>query len=874
MSRMIADLHDLRFIDVASAGEKGATLGELAWQGFPIPPGFVILAEAYKTFFRQVNLHSEFSDLDDLPLDELELRYARIRDTIQQMELAPELTEAIFGAYHRLTHESDAPFTAVVRSSATTEDRSDINFAGQHDTYYYVDESHLLSMIKYCWASLWRPEAVLYRAARRIDHNAVFMAVIVQEMIPAEISGAAWSMNPATGAQQTLLIEAGWGMGAAVVDGRMTPDRYLIDRREFTVQEKRIAEKRMMVPFLAGTRKNGRLQDVPYPLRHQETLSDEIVTLIAQWAVKAEEHFGSPQEIEWVIAHDQVFFLQSRPAMSEKPEISAPEHEGQYAFSPSVAEHVSDPLSPLSADLLSRFLPAGVRLIHGRFYCDIKRFHRFVPFHLSEQEMSRAVSGNSVELLLSAPVVWLKLPLFLLRLWSDSRRLRSIFARIYTRSDDFMERRKALLQEVEQDPAFDPVKILQNMFWPSGFLASFGAGQFWETLSQTRHRLSVCLFQKLLHFWASDLREEAAAICCTDPERSFSTALSQELLHLVQEASQSPSLRTRLCQQPPEQTLPLLEKEFAEHRFFKYLQEFLARYGHRAFKAFELQAARWEEYPAPLLGLICNYLNIDTDLYTQKRPLYEAQSPLNAAMNIRQRLAHLPFERTFYLRWRLLRWLARYITSLSQDHENALWYYNMGMSVVRKKILAIESELIKQGKLRCKDDIFFLYWDEIVKLQQGQFVWEDVEDRIHTRHLEYVRLSKQAPLKTLGFIADDSHRPGKHRDSGKEQVYRGIPLASGWCEGTARVISDPAVDARFTPGEILIAPYTSPVWTPLLLLAAGVILEAGNVCSHAGMYARAYGIPCIAGVTDCTTQIRTGDRVVVDANQGVVKVLL
>jgi pyruvate,water dikinase len=182
-------------------------------------------------------------------------------------------------------------------------------------------------------------------------------------------------------------------------------------------------------------------------------------------------------------------------------------------------------------------------------------------------------------------------------------------------------------------------------------------------------------------------------------------------------------------------------------------------------------------------------------------------------------------------------------------------------------ILVIEGRLLASGALKCRDDIYYLRWDEVKQLDQGIIGWLDIEDTIRARRMEHIRLSKMTPPKTIGFEMESDTA----QDS--TNVLSGQGASPGRYEGIARVIMDPATDNEIRPGEILIAPYTDPAWTPLFLTARAAVVEVGSYLSHAGTVAREYGMPCVVDVTGCTRLIRSGDRVRVDGSQGAVTLL-
>jgi pyruvate,water dikinase len=308
-------------------------------------------------------------------------------------------------------------------------------------------------------------------------------------------------------------------------------------------------------------------------------------------------------------------------------------------------------------------------------------------------------------------------------------------------------------------------------------------------------------------------------------------------------------------------------RETEARSFLDEMFRFLATNGHRALKEFELRSVRWEEDPTPVLGMIRNYLAIDAGPEVQERKAREARAELLA--DLRQRLDALPLERSLGLRLRLIGHAAERVRYFLKLRENSRFYHIMTFGVLRRKALEIEAGLLGQGKLKCQDDVFFLHGDELEGLLSGRLGWLDVEDRIRERRIEHVRLCRQGPPKTIGLELPRRAQPVA--DDGA--TLQGQSAAPGRYEGSARVILDPSTDLELRPGEVLVAPYTDPAWTPLFLTAGAAVVEVGSYLSHAGTVAREFGMPCVVDVADATRRIRTGDRIAVDGDQGSVRLL-
>jgi len=876
MTAAVLWLENLRRTDTALAGGKGANLGEMIANGFPVPPGFVVTAPACERFFSSIHLADDIARLSGASQSDIRKSCAAIAEKIRGAEIPAGLEETILAAHATLCQRRGAAVVCAVRSSATSEDLEGASFAGQHGTYYYVDRAQLIPMVRSCWASLWCEGAVSYRTTHGVAHATAAMAVVVQEMILSEISGVAFTVNPVTGALGEIVIESSWGMGAAIVDGRVTPDRYVLHKSGLTLKERRIAQKRVRVSTTLRQDAVGRVVDVPFAQRQAETLSEDLAVSIARWAVRAEEHFGGPQDIEWAVTDGQIHVLQSRPVtVAGRKEFCRNERGGKYVLFKPLVENFTDPLTPLAANFLLQVPAGGVFvLIGGRVYFDLDKVRPIVPFRLSDEQLARVLYLSGEGLPSELRISPARLPAAVGFGLAVVLAMANVYARSAHLPHDFMDRFRRRAESVDRDQRFGVLETWRELIIGSTLIgtlaAPLGDQPMVVNASAMRYFIWLALLKKILRRYLPDLPPDALGLLTSGSEGVLSAETGRRIWALSVAAKQSDAVRRLLVEHPLEGVLPVLRATPGASGFVKQFDDFLATFGHRAFKEFELKSPRWEEDPAPVLGMIRNYLLVETDPAEHERAVAARRAELSRT--IEAGLAHRPLERALGLRTRLIRYVADRVKYFATLRENSRFYWVMAAHIVRKKVLRLEAELIARGRLKCRDDIFYLAWDEIEKLKGGALEWRDVEDRIAERRREHVRLSKVTPPRTIGIAPAGPAATAETDDAGGT-LLRGQSASSGRCEGIARVILDPAHDIELKPGEILVAPYTDPAWTPLFLMAGAAVVEVGSFLSHAGTVAREFGLPCVVDVPECSSRIRTGDRLLVDGDAGLVRIL-
>ncbi|GAA0660759.1 phosphoenolpyruvate synthase [Natronoarchaeum mannanilyticum] len=296
--------------DVDAVGGKGASLGELTGADLPVPSGFVVGASAYRSFLESTGIDEELFSVVDVDVEDsaaLSDAAERAQELILDAPLPDELRAEILEAYGEL---GDDPFVAV-RSSATAEDLPDASFAGQQETFLNVTEEDLLERVRECWASLFTRRAIYYRQKQGFDHSIVDIAVVVQRMVDADRSGVMFTSHPSTG-DPRMVVESAWGLGEAVVSGSVSPDNYVVDRETGAVEQVTVADKKVMHVKDEETGETVERQ-VPEDRREQRVLSDDDLAALVELGEAVEDHYGTPQDVEWAMVDGEVHMLQSRP---------------------------------------------------------------------------------------------------------------------------------------------------------------------------------------------------------------------------------------------------------------------------------------------------------------------------------------------------------------------------------------------------------------------------------------------------------------------------------------------------------------------------------------------------------------------------------
>jgi len=298
--------------DTATVGGKGANLGELTGAGFPVPPGFVVSSNAYFDVIEHNNLKSKIASFFAFTNLENTKELVEISRNIQSLILSSSVPKpiihAIVDAYSRLG--SDDPLVAV-RSSATAEDLPSASFAGQQETYLNIKGDHiLLDRIRACWASLFTERAIYYRHQNNFDHMEVGLAAVVEKMIQSDVSGIAFSIDPVTNNKSVITIEAIYGLGEYIVQGKVTPDHYEVIKKDCSILEKEI--KKQTIAYERRGRKNVEIK-IPLKFQEKQKLSDSQIVELGLLIKNIEKHYFFPQDIEWALEKGKLFIVQSRP---------------------------------------------------------------------------------------------------------------------------------------------------------------------------------------------------------------------------------------------------------------------------------------------------------------------------------------------------------------------------------------------------------------------------------------------------------------------------------------------------------------------------------------------------------------------------------
>ncbi len=820
----LAQAHEARL-----AGGKACNLARLIQAGFPVPGGFVVTTAAYS---RWRALRQEPSS----------------SGTANAISLPEDITAAILSAYHDL----GSPVVAV-RSSATAEDMAEASMAGQYETFLDVQgDAGLLEAIQRCWAGLNSSRASHYLREHQLNPGDVAMAVVVQELIPAEVAGVLFTANPRTGALDEMLIEAVWGLGEALVSGLTQPDMLVLDQATGTVRESRIADKQLSIE--PGSHAP---QPVPEAKRTAACLNSKQVYELWKLGRQAADFFGSPQDLEWALHRGKIYLLQSRaittlqgPAAREqalqeaRDALSAAREAGH---GPWVTHNLGETLphpTPLTWSVMRRFMSGdggfgamyrlagfapgpAVRaqgfldLIAGRIYMDLSR--------ASEMFFEGFPFSYDLGLLRANPAAAQDAPSVpagsLVARHRAAKKLTTTSARLRELAGDFDNR-----LERETMPEF--VRWVEAE--KKRDLRSLSVTQWLEVWAERERRT-------MDDFAPQSLLPSLIAGMALDQVRAF---LAEHIW------DEEPELLANLLAAggPPDKTLLANQGLYEMAQGKLSVPEWLQRNGHRAPMEFDLATPRWRERPEAVQSLAAQLKSADSPLSRHEQRCQEVAAQLNELKKqLSPRLAE-----ELDSRLELVRRYLRY-------REDGKYYLIMGCDLLRD--LALEAG----RRLEIGEDIFFLSLEEVQSaLTTGYAPLQVIRQRRCLR-------SAEARLALPHFIADEEIKtlgqPVLLPAAGRQ--FKAFPVSTGFCTGPVRNIHSPEEAGELEKGSVLVCPSTDPNWTPLFANAAGLVLECGGMLSHGAVVAREMGLPAVV-LPGATRLLQEGESVSVDGRNGTV----
>ncbi len=880
----VIGLDSIQDKDAGLVGSKTLSLVHMNRMGLPVPPGFCITATAYRKHIERNNLVNHItSTIEQLrtvsPASQKSV-LSDLRKTIAQKPLADEPRKQIEQYYQALGAKHVA-----VRSSATAEDLPEHSFAGQYDTHLgIVDPDACIEAVKKCWASLWTQRAFNYREKIGIDHLKVDMAVIIQSLIEADASGVLFTADPRYGPSGNIVIEACFGLGQALVSGKVTPDRLVVHRKNLSLLFREISEKK--IECVLDKESEVKEQAIPHEKSITWSLNEKQIKFLARIARKIETEFGCPQDIEWAIYKNKIYLLQSRPITAMSQERS---WEDRQIWHATPREVMPDVVTPVTLSMLLEAV--GQELFDPvlRMLCCDSGDHPLYSIIAGRLYFNANIWAAVIRCL---PGVR---SLDLMELTGDHEGFRELADRVQTVPDeDLPDLKFSLLRFIVKLPLtiigvlFNTPQKGQRMLakinaknekWRRLDISSLSAIQittccqklildFREIVGHIMYLVSIFvvipILDKVCTKWLSEDSTCTGRLLAGLEDMSDAIA-GLELWKLATLADRNPNVRLLILSGHDWRTIqPKFTQTDAGKNFLKSWCDFMNRHGHHCRAELELYNRRWSETPDYILKLLRSYI-------TQIGKV----DPVQKFNNLVQKRQKLEIQCREKLRNPLKRMIFNRLLVRSQQgsifRENVKSEVIKSITVMRKMIVELGKRLSEKGIIKNQDDIFFLQLEEIESAVQDK-TKVDIHQLIAARRAEYDKNKTIMPPDVIfGKFDPDKYVP-EPVDTYIETLS-GLAVSPGIATGKARVVLRADTDEQVLAGEILVAPFTDPGWTPYFVTAAAVVMDQGGILSHGSIVAREYGIPAIVNVGNATKIIKTGQTIEVDAHRGVIKIL-
>jgi pyruvate,water dikinase len=835
---------DLDTVDLgaqAVVGGKAARLGELAGNGFRVPPGFCVTVAAFDRFVTGVpsitGLLDRLSGLDADDREAIGALSADLRAAFENADMPPDIEAAIRAALSRFGPER----SYAVRSSATAEDLATASFAGQQDSYLdVVGYREIVHQVKRCWSSLFTDRAIAYRLRNDFDHSMIHMAVLVQRMVPAQAAGVLFTADPVSGNRRVATVEAVFGLGDALVSGRADADLYRV--RDTTVETATIATGRPV-------------------------LTDADVLRAVRLGRRIETHLGHPQDIEWCLLDGDFHIVQARPITTLFPVPRVEDGRTHVFVSVGHQQMMTDAMTPLGLSIWQSTTRRPMAEAGGRLFVDVTDALQLPASRAALVEgflRSDPLTGGALQSIAERDDVLVSLPDRPAEaavpgaaeppIPTDP----SIVTRLIERSQDSLEALKRKIASLAGPALIEFI------------MADFAELQ--RILFAPESTQVIMAGMDAAHWLNDHLREWL-------DETNPADVLTQSVPHNVTSEMGLALLDVADAMRPHPEVVALLERwrdtdgdvlaalgavpggRQAQHA----LRDFLDRYGMRCTGEIDITRPRWSEQPSALVPTIVANIENFAPGEAQRRLETGRRQAESKRHDLLGRLRALPDGAVKAAETEAMIDRVRAFAGYREYPK----YGMVSRYFVYKQALLDEAQrLVEAGVLREPDDIYYLRLQELHEVCRTHSVDERVIDERKAALRTYRQLRPPRVLTSDGEAVTGAYR----RAGLPPGALPGLAVSAGTVDGRARVVTDFA-SARLEPGDILVTAYTDPSWTPLFVGISGLVTEVGGLMTHGAVIAREYGLPAVVGVEGATTLIRDGQRIRVAGTDGYIEIL-
>jgi pyruvate,water dikinase len=897
-------------------GGKGRSLAKLVNAGFNVPGGFQVKTSAYRSYIEDNNLQTSILDLAKPAVVSRRASFEQASRDIQELFASHALSTALIAEITEAYNTLDGQPAVAVRSSANAEDLPGLSFAGQQETFLNVSNADaVVAAVRDCWASLWTAQAISYRHQHGIDQDSVAMAVVVQMMIPATVSGILFTANPATGERSEMIINASFGLGEAVVSGQVTPDTYIVDRNSLVTKETVIGPKAQQIVSdgIQGTK----LKDIAEEQRSQSSLSDDMLKELVETALKIEQlHEGLPQDIEWAFFDDTLSLLQSRPITNlpvQPIELTwEPKPPIKILFRRQIVENMPDPICPLFEELYltdgllssrpnARRSDAGFVTLNGYAYNRAQPPVKYATEEEATEARKKRLDMVKVSMEDTPEAAQHDFELFLSDLSKADRaaidaviaeydgdslagdltlpksdnptyianiRTQNCDRRWQVWQDEAMPR---LVNTAKKWRKVDPAAATDEVLLEGMIEMAREEGFYWIGNTSATFGIAKSSDDHLQCFLAENLPDDhyISGQFLTG-FASKSMAANAALFEIAKLIRASEALTYLIIVTPLPFTMDALREHEDSSDVLAAIDAYLDVYGHQGYSLDFIEPTQKEDPSALFASLKTMVPDLDYDPGNQN--IRAAAVREKKFQEVSEKLSGFTYWQFRYRLWYAIRY--------NGIREETAFYFGYTWSVLRPAAFELGQRLVDAGTFLDREDVFFMVTAELNRAiearKNGQALPELGELAAERRELREARKRHHPPgtvPEEASEIPSIKFKETQIKNDDSSDTLNGFAVSSGTVTGPASVILSQADFDKMEPGSILVAPNTTPAWTQLFSHATGLVTDMGSILAHGSIVAREYGIPAVLGVGNGTIRIKHGQIIAIDGDAGTVELL-